>query len=56
MPETCENWFSCMNSCVYYTCQTSEIYQELPYSVKYYFEAPEDLYVVYVFFFGIKDL
>ena len=46
MPETCENWFSCMNSCVYYTCQTSEIYQELPYSVN--FEAPED--------FGIKDL
>ena len=38
MPETCENWFDLVNSCVYYAHQTFEIYQVLPCSVD--FKAP----------------
>ena len=29
MPETSENWLGLVNSCVYYACQTREIYQVL---------------------------
>ena len=32
MPETGENWFGLINSCIYYAHQTREIYQALPYS------------------------
>ena len=41
MPETCENRLSLANSCIYYACQTHEIYQVhvLPYSVD--LKAPE---------------
>ena len=42
MPETCENWLSPVNSCVYYACQTYEIYQVLSYSVD--FKAPQELW------------
>ena len=38
MPETCENWLSLVNSCVYDARQTHEIYQVLLYSVD--FRAP----------------
>ena len=41
MPETSENWFGPVNSCIYYACQTPEIYQVLPYSVD--FKAPGEL-------------
>ena len=34
MPETCENWPSLVNSCIYYACQTHRIHQVLPYSVE----------------------
>ena len=33
MPDTRENWLGHVNSCVYYACQTREIYQVLPYTV-----------------------
>ena len=33
MPETCENWFDLINSCIYYAHQTHEIYLVLPYSM-----------------------
>ena len=36
MPETCENY-----SCIYFACQTCEIYQVLPYSLD--FKAPVEL-------------
>ena len=42
LPNTCENWLSLVNSCVYYACQTCEIYQVLPYSVN--FKAPTELW------------
>ena len=29
MPKTCENWLGPVNSCIYYACQTREIYQVL---------------------------
>ena len=32
MPETCENWFTLVNSSIYYARQTREIYQVLPYA------------------------
>ena len=38
MPKTCENWLGFANSCIYYACQTCEIYQLLPYLVN--FKAP----------------
>ena len=38
MSETCENWLGFVNSCIYYACQTHEIYQVLPYSLD--FKAP----------------
>ena len=41
MPETCENWLSLVNICNYYTCQTCEICQVLPYSGD--FKAPMEL-------------
>ena len=31
--KTCEIWLGLINSCIYYTHQTTEIYQALPYSV-----------------------
>ena len=42
MPETCENWLSLVNNCVYYAHQTHVIYQLLPYSVD--FKAPWELW------------
>ena len=42
MPETCENWLGLVNSCIYYVCQTHEIYQVVPYSVD--FKAPGELW------------
>ena len=42
MPKTCEDLPSLVNSCVYYACQTCEIYQILPYSVD--FKAPGELW------------
>ena len=30
MPETCEIWPGFVNSCIYYACQTREMYQVLP--------------------------
>ena len=61
MPETCENWLGLVNICIYYACQTHEIYQVLPYSVD--FKAPSSFeihpvrqYLVNVVLFGIKDL
>ena len=42
MPETCENWLGLVNSYVYSTRQTREIYQVLPYSVD--FKAPQELW------------
>ena len=42
MPETCENWLSLVNSCIYYAHQTGEIYQLLHYSVD--FKAPVELW------------
>ena len=35
MPETCENWLGVVNNYIYYACQTSKIYQVLPYSVDF---------------------
>ena len=29
------NWFRLVNSCIYYACQTNEVYQVLPYSVDF---------------------
>ena len=61
MLETCGNWLSLIESCIYYAHQTSEIYQVLPYSVD--FKALEELWnplsktvPSYVVLFGIKDL
>ena len=61
MSETCENWLGLVNSCIYFDCQTYEIYQVLPYSVD--FKAPGSFeihwvrqYVVNVALFGIKFL
>ena len=42
MPEICENWLSLVNSCIYYSLQTCEIYQVLPYSLD--FKAPGELW------------
>ena len=47
MSKICENWLGLVDSCIYYACQTCEIYQVLPYSVD--FKAP-------VVLFGMKDL
>ena len=30
MPDTCENWLGLVKSCIYYACQTHEIYYVLP--------------------------
>ena len=60
MPETCENWLSLVNSCIYYTYQTHEIYRQVqPYSVD--FKAPEEIhrvrqYLVNVVLFQLNDL
>ena len=60
MPETCKNWLSLVNSCIYYACQTHEIYpvHVLPYSVDS--KAPEIHWarqrLVNVVLFGIKDM
>ena len=35
MLETCENWLSLVNSCIYYACQIQEIRQVLSYSVNF---------------------
>ena len=42
MPETCENWFDLVNSCIYYARQTREIYLALPYSMDS--KAPQKLW------------
>ena len=42
MPETCENWFGLLYNDIYYTHQTREIYQVLPYLVD--FKAPGELW------------
>ena len=42
MPDTCENWLGFVNSYVYSTHQTREIYQVLHYSVD--FKAPHELW------------
>ena len=42
MLETCENWLSIVNRCIYHAYQTHEIYQVLPYSVD--FKAPRELW------------
>ena len=61
MPETCKNWPGFVNSCVYYSSQTHDIYQVLRYPVD--FKAPEEFeiyhviqYLVNVVLFKIKDL
>ena len=64
MPEICENWLGLVKSCIYYACQTCEIYQVLSYSVD--FKAPGELgsfkihwvkqYHVNTVLFGIKGL
>ena len=60
MPKACENWLGLENSCIYYACQTHEIYQVLPYSVD--FKAPRSFeihwlsqYSLNVVLFDIKD-
>ena len=35
MPGICENGLGLVNNCVYYACQTHEVYQLLPYSVDF---------------------
>ena len=52
MPETCENWLGLVNSCVYYACQTCEIYHVLPYSVD--FKAPGDTYFTILMAFMVN--
>ena len=42
MAETCENWLGLVNSCIYSACQTYEIYQVLPYSMK--LKSPQELW------------
>ena len=42
MLKACENWLSLVNSCIYYACQTNEIYQVKSYSVD--FKAPKKLW------------
>ena len=42
MPETCENWLSLVNSCVYLSHRTRDISQVLPYSV--HSKAPGELW------------
>ena len=61
MPETYENWFDIVNSCIYYIHQTHEIYQVLPYSVD--FKTPGELWnrlsktvLSKVVLFGIKGM
>ena len=61
MCETCENWLGPVNSCVYYTHQTHEIYQVLCYSVDCKAHRGFEIhwvrqYLVDVISFGIKDL
>ena len=61
MPETCENWFGLLYNDIYYTHQTREIYQVLPYLVD--FKAPGSFeihwvrqHLVNVVLFGLKGL
>ena len=42
MPETCEKWPIFVNSCVYYACQTCEIYLVMHYPVD--FKAPGEIW------------
>ena len=49
MPETCENWLSLVNSCIYYACQTREIYQVLLYSVDYIWNDHKALFFFLIF-------
>ena len=42
MPDICENLLGLVNSCIYYACQTCEIYQVLSYSVD--FKASKELW------------
>ena len=35
MPETCENWFGLVNSCIYYARQTRDLHQVLLYSADF---------------------
>ena len=42
MSKTCENCLALVNSCVYYACQTRDIYQVLLYWVD--FKAPGELW------------
>ena len=51
MPKTSENWLSLVNSCVYYACQTCEIYQVLSYSVDPLIPCSENVVLL-----ALKDL
>ena len=42
MQKPVKNWLSLVNNCVYYACQSHEIYRAPPYSVD--FKAPGELW------------
>ena len=59
MPNICEYRFGIVNSCVYYACQTREIYsftQGIPKPLESFEIQWVRQYLISVVLFGIKDL